>query len=84
MVATPFLQQPEKKSTTLMNDCLLMDEGFRTKLFLRSPNTKKELVFLLPCTRKWQNAYNLVSKKLKMLTCNYQYYFSTNIGMCTL
>ena len=56
-----------------MNDCLLMDEGFTTKLFLRSPNTKKDF-FLLPCTRKWQDAHILVSKKLKMLTCNYQYY----------
>ena len=34
----------------------------------------KERFFLLPCTRKWQDAHILVSKKLKMLTCNYQYY----------
>jgi hypothetical protein len=68
MVETPFLQQPEKKSTTLMNDCLLMDEGFRTRLFLRSPSTKKELCFFIamhtqmarrahPCFKKVKNAY---------------------------
>ena len=67
MVETPFLQQPEKKSTTLMNDCLLMDEGFTTKLFLRLPNTKKELFFIAmhtqmarrahPCFKKVKNSY---------------------------
>ena len=66
MDETPFLQQPEKKSTTLMNDCLLMDEGFTTKLFLRSPNTKKDFFIAMhtqmarrahPCFNKVKNAY---------------------------
>ena len=50
-----------------MNDCLLMDEGFTTKLFLRLLNTKKGLFFIAmhtqmarrahPCLKKVKNAY---------------------------
>ena len=53
-----------------MNDCLLMDEGFTTKLFLRSPNTKKDFFIAMhtqmakrahPCLKKVKNAYMQLS-----------------------
>ena len=92
MVETPFLQQPEKKSTTLMNDCLLMDEGFRTRLFLRSPSTKKELCFFIAMhTQMARRAHPYM--QLPILLIRYLIFGSNHfnernlfnpIGMCTL
>lgn len=56
-----------------MNDCLLMDEGFTTKLFLRSPNTKKDF-FIAMHTQMARRAHPCFKKVKNSYMHNYQYY----------